>query len=230
MAKLMEIILQGVTPTGMYLNKFNVYNNSLSGTTIASLPILETLGYDPSAPTAVKVGSILEAFQLMTPSTFEWTQFYARDIYNVNDFAQINVSGAGWQGKRAGTAEYSAFVAKLKSTRTRQDIKAGFKALPPILTNDTGTGTGALTSTVINMMTTICTRMDDGLDVYIGVGFNFFGWTIAQKEKYETESGKTAYRYFPTLEAQAERLATPVKWVPIERVSTQNSRKFGKGR
>lgn len=230
MAKLMEVILQGTTPTGMYLNKFNVYNNSLSGTTIASLPILETLGYDPSAPTAVKVGSILEAFQLMTPATFEWTQFYARDIYNVNDFAQINVSGAGWQGKRSGTAEYSAFVAKLKSTRTRQDIKAGFKALPPILTNDTGMGTGALTSTVINMMTTICTRMDDGLDVYIGVGFNFFGWTIAQKEKYTTDSGKTAYRYYTTLEAQAERLATPVKWVPIERVSTQNSRKFGKGR
>lgn len=230
MAKLMEIVLQGITPTGMYLNKFNVYNNSLSGTTVASLPILETLGYDPSAPTASKVGSILEGFQLMTPNTFEWSQLYCRDIYNVGDFAQINVSGSGWQGKRAGTPEYSAFVGKLKSTRTRQDIKAGFKALPPLIQADVVNGAGALSGTVIGMMNTICNRLDDGLDVYIGVGFNFFGWTIAQKEKYTTDSGKTAYRYYDTLEAQAEKLATPVKWVPIERASTQNSRKFGKGR
>lgn len=230
MAKLMEVVLQGVTPTGMYINKFNVYNNSLSASTIASLPVLETLGYVPTTPTASKAGSILEAFQLLTPNTFEWTQLYCRDIYNVADFAQVNVSGSGWAGKRAGPAEYSAFVAKLKSTRTRQDIKAGFKALPPILRDDSQTAVGSLSTAAIALMTDICTKMDDGLDVYIGVGFNFFGWTIAQKEKYVTDSGKTAYRYYSTLEEQAERLATPVKWVPVERVSTQNSRKFGKGR
>lgn len=229
--KLMELVLQAQTATGLWINKYNLLNNSLSEATNAALNVVESLGYDSGAATAPVANSVLDRYLEMAPGNFEFTQFYCRDIYNVNDFAQVNVSGTGWQGTR-GTASFEApFVAaKLKSTRTRQDIKAGYKALPPLLDGDTVSATGALGAPYIALMTTLCTALSNGTSPFVGVTQAFFGWCIVGKEEYTTPRGKKAYRYYENPVVQAEHLTGPVSWTPIERVTSQNTRKFGRGR
>lgn len=231
MAKLMEVVIQANQPTGLYINKFNLFGESRNEGLIDSLPILETLGFQPSTPTTVRAGSILQGLLNLTQPAFEITQLYCRDVYNVLDFAQISLSGAGWQGTRTtGNSQACWDVAKLKSTRNRQDIGAGFKALPYMLDTDTVSAIGTLEASYITLMNALCTRLDDGIDVG-GVGLAFFyGWTIVKKEQYTTPRGKKAYRYYADKAVQFDNLATGVRWTPVERLTTQNSRKFGKGR
>jgi hypothetical protein len=228
--KLMEFIIQGVSPTGMFINKYNLLNTSLSEVTNASMNIIEAAGYDPGAPTAPVGSSILDTYRGIANNTFAITQLYCRDVYNVNDFAQVVVSGSGWEGNRGGTNEPSFVAAKIKSSRTRQDIKAGFKALPPMIETDVTGATGSLSGAYITLLNTLCTRLGDGLSPFVGITQAFFGWVIVGKEEYTTPSGKRAYRYYQDPVEQAEHLAGPVTWSPVERATTQNSRKFGKGR
>lgn len=229
--KLMELVLQANTPTGLWINKYNLLNNSLSESTNAALNVIESLGYDSGTPTTVVANSVLDRYLEMTFTAFEFTQFYCRDIYNVNDFAQVSVSGTGWQGTRAASAYEAPFVAaKIKSTRTRQDIKAGYKALPPMIDGDMTSATGALATTYITLMTALCTALSNGTSPFVGVTQAFFGWCIVGKEEYTTPSGKKAYRYYEDPAVQATHLTGPVTWAPIERATSQNTRKFGRGR
>ena len=229
--KLMELVLQAQTSTGLWINKYNLLNNSLSEATNGALNIIESLGYDSGAATAPVANSVFDRYLEMAPGNFEFTQFYCRDIYNVNDFAQVNVSGVGWQGTRGTSAMEPSFVAsKIKSTRTRQDIKAGYKALPPMMEADITSSTGTLTGSYITLMTSLCTALSNGTSPFVGITQTFFGWTIVGKEEYTTPSGKKAYRYYEDPVEQAAHLAGPVTWAPIERATTQNTRKFGRGR
>lgn len=229
--KIMEFVLRAEGPTGMIMNEFNLVNTSLSEVTNASLNIIESLGYAPGTPATPVANSVFDRWLELTYPNVEIREFYCRDIYNVNDFAQVTVSGVGWQGSRAtGNAEPAFMAAKLKSTRTRQDIKAGYKALPPMLDVDVVNSTGAIAASYITLMTTLCTALGNGTSPFVGVTQAYFAWAIVGKQKYTTPSGKTAYRYYPTMAEQAENMAYPVSWAPVERATTQDSRKFGKGR
>jgi hypothetical protein len=228
--KIMELVLQGNTPTGLFINKYNLVNNTLSEVTNAALNVIEQAGYSSGAPTAPVANSMLDRYLELAPQGFEFTQFYCRDIYNVNDFAQVNVAGAGWQGARAGITEPAFLTAKIKSTRTRQDIKAGFKALPYMLDADLQNAAGVLNAPYLALMTALTTTMTNGLSPFVGIATAFFGWAIVGKEQYVTPSGKTAYKYYDTVVEQAEHLAWPVTWTTVERATTQNTRKFGRGR
>lgn len=231
MAKLMELVLQGNTPTGMFINKYNLYNTSLGSGVGAALNVIESLGYQSGTPGTPAAGSVLQAYLALTFSGFEFSQFYCRDIYDVNDFVQVNVTGNGWQGTRTvGTMEYAAYASKIKSTRTRQDIKAGFKALPPFGESDLVSSVGTLTVGYIALVQTLCTRLADKTAPFVGPIQHDFFWTIASKEEYTTPSGKKAYRYYETLPEQQAHLAFPVTWSPVERATTQGTRKFGRGR
>jgi hypothetical protein len=214
----------------MWINEFNLLNNSLSEATNASLNIIESLGYNSGAPTAPVASSVLDTYRGISNTGVAITQLYCRDVYNVNDFAQVTVSGSGWDGNRAGTPAPSFQATKIKSTRTRQDIKSGFKALPPGLLADVTTATGTLSSAYITLMQTLCTRLSNGTSPFVGPIQAFFGWAIVGKEKYTTPSGRTAYRYYQDPVVQAEHIATPVTWAPVERATTQTTRKLGRGR
>lgn len=228
--KLMELIIQGASPTGLFINKYNLLNNSLSEATNAALNVIEAAGYNSAAPTTPVASSILDTYRGMANTGFTITQLYCRDVYNVNDFAQVVVSGSGWDGNRAGTAEPSFLAAKIKSARTRQDIKAGYKALPPMVDTDVVGATGTLSAGYITLMTTLCSRLGNGLSPFVGITQAFFGWCIVGKEEYTTPKGNKAYRYYADPVEQAAHLTGPVTWSPVERATTQNSRKFGKGR
>lgn len=230
MPKLVELTIEGRLPTGQFINKYNLFGPSTSGSELACLPILETIGYDPAAPTAPKVGSILEQYTLIAHNTAELTRFYCRDIYNVNDFSQVNVAGAGWQGKRGTTPTTAWETPKLISSRKRQDIQAGFKALFPPLDSDVADSFGQLGSSYLGLAQTLCNRLGDGLQVFINIVSHGFGWAIVSKEAYTTPRGKRAYRYYEDPAAQFAKISNQVRWFPVERVTTQNTRKPNRGR
>lgn len=229
--KIMELVMRAEGSTGMIMNKWNLVNTTLSEVSNASLNIIESLGYSSGAPTAPVANSVFDRWLELTYPSVELREFYCRDIYNVNDFAQVTVSGSGWAGSRALTTADANFVcAKIKSSRTRQDIKAGYKALPPMLDPDMVNNQGQLASGYITLMTAFCTALANGTSPFVGITQAFFGWAIVGKEEYTTPRGKRAYRYYEDPAVQAEHLAFPVTWAPVERATTQNSRKFGKGR
>lgn len=229
--KIMELVMQGQTGgTGLWINKFNLVNTTLSESSNAALNIIESLGYASGTPTAPVANSVFDRYCAIAGTGWEFTQFYCRDIFNVNDFAQVSVSGAGWQGKRSGVKEAAFVTAKLKSSRVRQDIKAGYKALPTMLDSDLTDVTGALVPAYITLMQSLVTTMSNGTSPFVGITQAFFGWAIVGKEEYTTPRGKKAYKYYADPEEQAQHLAFPVSWFPVERATTQVTRKFGRGR
>lgn len=230
MAKMMELVLQAVGPTGLWINKYNLINTTLSESSTAALNIIESLGYSSGAPTGPVANSVFARYIAMAGTGWEFTQFYCRDLYNVNDFAQVSVSGAGWQGARSGNKEAAFVTAKLKSSRVRQDIKAGYKALPLMLDTDIISPAGALESSYITLMTTLCSTLSNGTSPFVGITQAFFAWAIFGKEEYTTPRGKKAYKYYADPVEQAEHVAYPVTWFPVERATTQSTRKFGRGR
>lgn len=228
--KMMELTIYGRGATGLFVNRYNCYNTTLSEVTNASQNLLEQLGYNPAAPTTPVTASILAAYMALSPVGFTLTQLYCRDIYNVNDFTQINLSGSGWDGARTGADMVAFGSPKLRSTRNRQDIKSGTKALIYPKQADVSTAAGSLSAGYITLMTTLCTRLSDGMSPFVGVTTAFFGWSIFQKEEYTTPRGKRAYRYYLDPVEQAAHITAPVRWNPVEIMGSQDSRKFGKGR
>lgn len=228
--KLMELIIQGEQSTGMFINKYNLLNNSLSTATNASLNIIEALGWDSGVPAAPVANSVFARYLAAASSDFRLTTVYCRDVYSVTDFAQVNLPTTGWAGTRAGLAEPNFVVAKLRSSRTRQDIKAGYKALPALIDTDISSAVGTLNGAYVTLAAALATALSDGVSPFVGPLQAFFGWAIVQKEEYETPSGKKAYRYYADPVEQADHIASPVTWTVQPRSTTQNTRKYGRGR
>lgn len=230
MPKLVELTIEGRVPTGQYINKYNLFSEATGGNDLACLPILETIGYDPGNPGTPKSGSILEQYTLIAQNNCDIRRLYCRDIYNVNDFAQVNLQGAGWQGKRTGVQTVAWETPKLVSTRKRQDIQAGYKALFPPVDGDVIDSFGQIGPGYLALAQTLCTRLGDGLQVFINIVSRGFGWAIVSKEAYTTPRGKRAYRYYDDPAEQFQHIANQVRWAPVEQVTTQNTRKPNRGR
>jgi hypothetical protein len=228
--KMMELTIYGRGETGLFVNRFNCYNTTLSEVTNASQNLIEQLGYAPGAPTAPVASSILAAYMALAPIAFSLTQLYCRDIYNVNDFTQVQLSGSGWDGARSGVNAVGFTSAKLRSTRNRQDIKSGTKAMIYPKSADVLSPAGDLSPAYIALLATLCIRLGNGMSPFVGVTTAFFGWSIFQKVEYTTPRGKRAYKYYPDPVDQAAHITAPVTWNVVERIGSQESRKFGKGR
>jgi len=233
MPMLLEGTIVGIQGSQLYMNKFNWFN---SGDTSLfpndmSLRAAVTLGYDTAAPGTPTTGSFLDLLRSQFDTLGGLTQLYFRDVYNVNDFFATPLTGAGWAGLQAAATNLASMIAvSATSTRTRQDIRAGQKRLPSLQEGGVSGSDGLIAGSIIEDYQDVLDQLGDGLDIGVGVGFEFFANAIVGKERYTTGSGKDAYRYYLSPTTQFDHIAYPVTWSVNEYITTQNSRKRGRGR
>jgi len=233
MAKLFEGHIVGHQGSQLYMNTFNWFYDGSSLTTINDLSfmIAQKLGVDPNDLSEPFDGSFLHDLMTHFAIGGGLDQIYIRDVYNVNDFFVTPLSGTGWSGAAAAaTALSSIMAATATSSRTRQDIRAGQKRLPAPQEASVDGYDGALTAGALADIQVTMDILDDGLDITISLVNHFFANAIVKKEKYTTPSGKKAAKYYADPEVQFTKIAYPVTWTVNPYVSSQDTRKRGRGR
>ena len=151
----------------------------------------------------------------------------SRALYSVTDFyaSPINpVKTGGVSGE--GLAPFTAFG--FKTNRVRSDIRRATKRFVGVSESDVSAG-GVITperlsalNALANAMTQALTYNDEGQTLT-------FTPVVLRKQVYTTESGKRAYRYYPTLTQQLENMADSVIWQAYQEVRSQTSRQYGRG-
>jgi hypothetical protein len=230
-AKLYEVTLKGLVKTSQAIWRSNwLLDNALAGT---ALNLAFALGYDPGDTAEPIADSILEAFLNACIGNSVAQSLEVRNIYDVTDFVTYALPST-WGGGLTGGAYMPTFVnGRIKSNRVRTDIRAGGAqtwGVPESGVDDAD----LLTGTALGAATTWADYMTAGAAGFVTITPTTWVSVIVQKQKYEVPDSdpvRYAYRYYPAdMEAtQFEKLAYPLTWTVQSAVSSQTSRKVGRG-
>ena len=225
---LMEVVLQQTYYGQICVNRWNYMASGTPASVTHSFALLKALGFIPTGTTllADTVGAEIQNVQ-NTGVTFD--QAMARAIYIDEDFFDnpfyANTTGAtGAADGRQSPINAFGF----RSSRVKQSIGRGYKRF--VGTSDELVGAGgqvqgggvAAMAAIAEAMSATLTYDDSG---------NTLTYTpcIVQKEKYDTPSGKVAYKYYATELLQAPHIASGIAWEPYDVVRSQTSRQYGRG-
>ena len=237
MAKLFEVIVQGTLAGQQTIWKSNWMSQGVGADDAIALDVLVAMGYDGGAPAAPEVASVLAGFQGCNRLDSQITSLFARNVYNDEDIMDVPLSTA-WAGLRGGATYMPPFVApKVRSGRTRLDVRRGFVSLWGI-SEDQVVNDDVLVPAYIAFMQSFCNYLAGGISGGAGLGSITYLNVIAGKERYmvpgsgtdpETNPARWAYRYYADEAEQLTKLMIDPPWAPVNVVSSQISRKRGKG-
>lgn len=225
--QLYEVTLVG--NMGNITEVINVWNyrgdvNGVSGGDAAAL--VNAMGLEPTAG-AFPTGTIGVQLATISSNTVQWRQCLCRNVYDPTDFIDLPYNPVA-TGLGSGQVLSPINAYGLRSNRTRLDISRGFKRFAGVLEADVDT-LGVLGSTVHAALDVLADLMGDTLTFTDGTLTDTFIPVIVKKLKYTTGSGKTAYKYYPTLTEQLTKLAVGIVWESYGEVRSQVSRQVRRG-
>lgn len=158
-----------------------------------------------------------------------------RDVYSVTDF----FSGAYANTGAIASTPVATFAAfGFVTTRVRTDIRRGTMRLPGVVSTQVEAG-GNFTIEAKALMNSLAVEAGAQLGLTSGLLTAAARPVIVGKQKYfpgcdpfnlPCEPGqRPAYRYYPTIEEQELHLARGIAWTIEPAMTTQNSRKAGRG-
>lgn len=224
--------LYEVTLVGSYNGVVEVVNrwnyrgdvNLVAGGDAAAL--VNAMGLEPTAG-AFPVSTIGDAMQALVNTIVSWRQVLCRNVYDPTDFIDLPYSPVA-QGESTGECLSPINAYGLRSNRTRLDIGRGYKRFPGVSEASSGGG-GILVSGTLTALNSLATFMTDTLTFTDGSLTDTFLPVVVKKLKYTTDSGKFAYKYYPTEAEQLAKLAVGVTWESYNSVRSQVSRQYGRG-
>lgn len=230
-----EVTIQGSTQGQQIVNRLNFFTASEEITVATALGLAVALGVNPvNVLLGPESDSVLFHYLTLQTNQLQLSQLMIRNIYQVTDFYTVPLAGAGWAGYQTlGAGENLPFVAmKFVTSRTRLDIKAGSLAL-------TAPGESIVDPQGVITSGPFLAAMQDFCDAlnappFYNVGDNTaeFLPSVFSKQKYEVPDSdpvRYAYRYWPTQSEQSDHSAINVTWSLRDRVTSQTSRRWGKG-
>lgn len=190
-----------------------------------SFAVVAALGFITGIPP--DVGNVFTAWKATVNTALEITEVQAKAVYSPTDFYTLPLA-ANNTGTVTGFVEPSFEAYGIQTNRVRSDIRRGNRRLSGVGAETVG-GFGVIDSGHLTILQSLCDEFSNIL-TYDDEG-NTISFTpvVVSKEKYTTPSGKEAYQYYSTELDQAMHLATGVAWIPKNVVTTQNSRKRGRG-
>lgn len=233
MATLYEVQLIGQYSGQVTINRLNFTSDIDDPTTTSALALAQALGFNPAAVTEPENDTVLRAYLDSQITSFRLDEIIVRSIYSVIDFFTTPVVGTGWLGTMSGTGGASVpFIsAKLETNRVRTDIRRGTLALTPPLDGDIDIA-GVISSGPIAEYTVLAAALNAPPSwTTLGITTQYRP-TVVKKEKYAVPGSdpvRYAYRYYETEAEQFENIALGVTWSPVGRVTSQTSRRFGRG-
>lgn len=234
MAMYFEVTLLGTRVTEQVINRLNFTSSSDNTDISSSLRLLEALGFDSGDPTTPMTSTVLAAFLNAQTTSYQLDEISIRNLFSVTDFVTQPVGGAPWAGKLVpGTGEgLVSFVAsKLRTNRVRTDVRRGTLSLTGGTEADTGAN-DEWSSSYIAWLTNLCTHLNAPPSATDGVETALYRPSVFGKERYPVPGSdpvRYAYRYYQDPAEFAAHVALGVVWSPVARISSQVSRKVGRG-
>lgn len=234
MPKAFEVTIQGTYQNQQIINRLSFWNSLDTPSVSGAFPLIQALGLDPLDLTAPAVSSVLETFLVAQTNGYQLTKVLVRNLYSVTDFYTLLPTGVGWAGTQPqGVDGMMSFVAcKLVTNRIRTDVRAGSLALtPPNEENVTADGT--LNSNQTNVMQDLANALNLPPTFSSGQDTGIYVPSVFKKVKYVPEGNdpdEYAYRYPDDINVLFATSAIGVTWQIVGRVTSQTSRRIGKGR
>lgn len=235
MAKLFEVTIRGTYAGQMVINRINMVSTNDLAATASAFGLLHALGCDPADTEQPRLNSFFDFFTKAQTEAYQITVITARNPYSNLDFITVPVGGPNWAGQivvASGDGSFSFVAQKLKTNRIRADIRAGTMALTPPSEEDME-GNHALTVLQRSRLAAVGGALNVWPSYTVGADVTSFEPAIVKKEKYVPDPDKpekVAYRYKKDDEAgQLELTAHPVLWEAVATVTSQTSRRIGKG-
>lgn len=177
--------------------------------------------YDPATP----FGSI-KALQI---TDVAYVEVVARNLYSNIDFYTTPFAAGAHGDASNASGQMSPFVAySLRTNRVRTDIRRGQKRYVGVAEGSSG-AFGAVEAGAYTALAAHAARLSDNL-TYDDEGNTLtFTPCIIQLKKNLTDPDRGPYIPWPTEAEQLAHLASGVVWSANPLLSTQNSRKVGRG-
>lgn len=234
MAKFFEVTILGQRASQLVVNRLNFTSNNETVETANAVGLLQALGYDPVDPSEPGMTSVLKAFLNAQTTAYQIDEIIVRNLWSVTDFITQPVSGVGWQGGitvGSGDALPTFVAAKLRTNRVRTDIRRGTLSITGG-TEEQVEGADVWNSAYLALLDTFVTRLNAGPTYTSGGASTQFLSSVFKKERYvvpDSDPVRFAYRYYTDFALFQANIASPVTWSAVERVSSQVSRKIGRG-
>lgn len=210
------------------VNRFNYLSTGTPASVLGSFALTSAFGMIDDAGDFPATGVFQRILNLVAvPWTAVTAQVRAAGDYDVEDFYERPFVPPA-PGLSTGDAMSPATAYGFRTNRVRLDIDRGTKRFAGVTEGNVGTGgtldigSGTALQLLADAMSDTLTYDDEGSTLT-------FTPCVVGKQPYTTESGKTAYRYYSTLVAQLEHIASGVLWQPYATVRTQTSRQYGRG-
>jgi len=212
------------------LNRFNYLSTGTPAAVTGSFALISAMGGIPETltPGDFPGGTLMSQWQATVSNQVSFTAMSAKAIYDVNDFYELPYVPAP-VGDQTGEALSPVMGFGMRTSRVRQDIRRGTKRFEGVPEAHVGGG-GVLVSPGTTNIGTLATLMSGALSYDDEGNTLTFTPCVVSKQKYTvTESGREAYRYYPTEADQDDHIASGILWQPYPQVRSQTSRQYGRG-
>jgi hypothetical protein len=225
---LYEVVLEQSYEGQQCINRWNYLMSGTPAAVTGSFALISALG-GLALSTTLTDGTVLGELQSLQNVSAIFVQVTARAIYIDDDFYG-NAFLANTHGSvgNAGSAYSPTEAFGYRSSRVKQSIRRGYKRFVGCDTAMVDSG-GRVNNTGDAQMALLATEMGANLSYTDDGNSLTFAPCIASKEKYTTDSGKDAYKYYASETLQAAHLAQGILWEPYDRTSSQVSRQYGRG-
>ncbi len=234
MAKYYEVTILGQRNSQLVVNRLNFTTNNETVETANAVGLLTALGYDSVDPSGPSADSTLEALLNAQTVGYSIDEIIVRNLWSVTDFITQPVTGVAWSGTiavAAGDATPTFIASKLRTNRVRTDIRRGTLALTGG-TEEQIEGADVWSSGYMSLLNMVATRLNAGPTYTSGGASTIFQPSVFKKEDYVVPGSdpvRKAYRYYTDFTLFQANIASPVTWSGVERVTSQVSRKIGRG-
>jgi len=226
---LYELTMRGSYYGQEIVNRWNYVSTSIPASVSGSFGLVYAFGAIPTLGSFPIDRPFFLIMQYLN-ANFSITSIEGRaaSLYDPEDFYERPFP-TPYAGGHTGSDGMSPTMSYgFRTNRVRLDIARGTKRFPGVNEGQVATG-GVVTTDMMALLAVVAESMSDTLS-YDDEGTELlYQPAIASKQEYTTESGKRAYRYYPTLVEQMEHVATGIVWQPYSTVRTQTSRQYGRG-
>lgn len=234
MAKYFEMTILGELANQLVVNRLNWVSNNDEPTTANSIGLLQAMGFTVADPSVIVAGSVFNRFLQTQTTAYQVNEIIVRNLWSTTDFITQPVSGTDWAGEivaAAGDRNPSFVAAKLRTNRVRSDIRRGTLSLTGG-TEEMIDDAGDWVSSYVTVLNALCTALNLPPSFTVGGATTQFIPAVFKKEDYVVPGSdpvRKAYRYYTDFALFQANIAQPVTWASVARVSSQVSRKIGRG-
>lgn len=234
MATYFEVTILGTRASQQIVNRCNFTSSIDSVESTNAEALLTALGVplpDVDAPTA---GSFLARFLAAQTTAYQIDEILVRNLFSVTDFITQVLTGPDWAGSivvAAGDALPVFVASKLKTNRVRTDVRRGTMALTGG-TEEMVEGSDQWNSTYMTLLEAVATALNAPPTFVDGIFTTLYLPSVFGKERYPVPGSdpvRYAYRYYTDPTVFAAHAAVGVTWSASADVTSQVSRKLGRG-